>query len=29
MIVGGPDRARIIQKITLDRIGYSLRTLRR
>jgi hypothetical protein len=29
MIVGGPDRARITQKITLDRIDYSLRTLRR
>jgi hypothetical protein len=29
MIVGGPDRARISQKVTLARIDYSLRTLRR
>jgi hypothetical protein len=28
-IIGGPDRARISQKITLAKIDYSLRTLRR
>jgi hypothetical protein len=28
-IIGGPDRAHISQKITLDRISYSLRTRRR
>jgi hypothetical protein len=29
MIVGGPDRARISQRVTLARMDYSLRTLRR